>query len=212
MRFILVALLATGAVACRLAARPADQAPAESVGAPITRAPLADSLTPRQRCVIGIFEKKQLPGAACMIECIKEGSGVDIGGGCWHICYAYTAVPMPNPARFDHCPDAGPMPVSPRPVVKCSAAPGRREVRVRLVDATSSRPLRGGMIFRPDHRTVVVNADSLGLVTMSVDDTLPMRVYGRVSGYAYAMDTIVVRENEFCDVLMRLVSARGHGF
>lgn len=56
-----------------------------------------DSLTDRQRCVMREFERDSLPGAACMIPCIRDGSGYGIGGGCWHVCYAYPGVVMPSP-------------------------------------------------------------------------------------------------------------------
>src|SRR5688572_6317905 len=209
MRCILITLMGAAALACGAGTRPVERAGADTSGATVHLSGLdADSLTPRQRCAIDIFEKERLPGAACMIECIRDGSGVDIGGGCWHLCYAYTGVPIPTWGRFDRCPAAGPMPTSPKPVVTCSAAPGKREVRVRLVDAMSSQPLRGGMV---DHRGLI-QADSLGTVRVTVDDDLPVRLAGRAPGYAYAADSIVVREGASCDVLMRLARARGHGF
>ena len=171
-----------------------------------------DSLTDRQRCVIREFERDSLPGAVCMIPCIRDGSGYGIGGGCWHVCYAYRAVVMPSREHFQHCPDAGPAPVSPRPVITCKSAPGKRELRIRFVDAATNAPLRSGMLDRPRSRTGLAQADSLGALTISITDTLQVQYVGRARGYAYVMDTISVEQDSVCDVLMRLTSARGHGF
>ena len=171
-----------------------------------------DSLTDRQRCFMREFERDSLPGAACMIPCIRDGSGYGIGGGCWHVCYSSKrGVGMPTPDRFEHCPGAGPEPVSPRPVVTCTLAPGKRELRVRFVNAATNAPLRSGMLH-PSSRTGPVQADSLGTLSMSITDTLRVEYVGHALGYAYVMDTISVEPNSVCDVLMRLISARGHGF
>lgn len=172
----------------------------------------ADSLTDRQRCFIREFERHSLPGASCMIPCIRDGSGYGIGGGCWHVCYAYGSVVLPSIQHFQHCPVAGPGPVSPRPVVKCESASGKREVRVRFVDAATNAPLPSGMLLRPKSRTGFTQANSLGALSMSITDTLPVQFMGRATGYAPVADTISVEQNSVCDVLMRLTSARGHGF
>jgi hypothetical protein len=171
-----------------------------------------DSLTDRQRCFIREFERDSLPGAACMAPCIRDGSGYGIGGGCWHLCYAYTRVVIPRPERFAHCPDAGPEPVSPRPVVTCTSAPGKREIRVRFVDAATNAPIRSGMLLRPSSSGGLARADSLGAVSMPITGTVPIQYMGHARGFAYMVDTISVEQNSVCDVLVRLTSARGHGF
>jgi hypothetical protein len=200
-------------VACqRTAERSATPAPSSPA---LVQSPVpvgTDSLTPRQACVIAEFERNDLPGRACMIQCIKDGSGYDIGGGCWHLCYAYTGVPMPRPERFDHCPDAGPEPVSPSPIVSCEAADARRELRVRFVDAVTGAPLAAGMILEPRSPSGIHVADSLGMSIVPVGDDSRIRLIGRARGYAYVMDSITVPTNTVCNVLLRLVSARGHGF
>lgn len=207
-----IALL-VAVVACQRAAE-RSATPARSSPAVVqSSAPLgADSLTSRQRCVIAEFERHDLPGRACMIKCIKDGSGYNIGGGCWHMCYAYTGVPMPRPERFDHCPDAGPEPVSPSPIVSCEAADARRELRVRFVDAVTGAPLAAGMIFEPRSPRGIHVADSLGVVIVPLGDVSRIRLIGQARGYSYAMDSITVATNTVCSVLLRLVSARGHGF
>lgn len=207
-----IALL-SALVACQRTAvgstTPARSSPAVVQDAP----PLGtDSLTPRQRCVIAEFERNDLPGRACMVECIKDGSGYNIGGGCWHICYAYTNVPMPRPGRFDHCPDAGPEPVSPPPIVSCKDADARRELRVRFVDAVTGAPLASGRILEPHSPSGSHLADSLGVAVVPVEVAKRIRLIGQARGYAYVMDSITVASNTVCDVLLRLVSVRGHGF
>jgi hypothetical protein len=182
----------------------ASQHPASLIG--------DDSLTDRQRCFMREFQRDSLPGAACMIACIRDGSGYGIGGGCWHVCYASRRIVMPTRERFEHCPAPGPAPVSPRPVVTCTSASGKRELRIRFVDAATNSPLRSAMLLRPSSRMGIAQADSLGVLSMSITGTLPVQYVGRARGYAYVVDTVSVESNSVCDVLMRLSSARGHGF
>jgi len=208
-----VIALLSAVVACqRTTERSADH-PRSGPAVVHTSASLGtDSLTPRQQCVIAEFERGDLPGRACMVECIKDGSGYGIGGGCWHVCYAYTGVPMPRPERFDHCPDSGPEPVSPSPIVACKASDARRELRVRFVDAATGAPLAAGMLFEPRSPRGVHIADSLGLAVVPVEGASRIRLIGQARGYSYVMDSVTVAESTVCDVLLRLVSARGHGF
>ena len=176
-----------------------------------SRAPSGDSLTVRQRCFISEFERDSLPGAACMTQCIRDGSGYGIGGGCWHLCYAYTGIPIPAHARFEHCPSAGPGPVSPRPMLSCASAHGKRELRIRFVDALTNAPLAGAMLLRPRSRAGA-QADSLGALDIAVADSTPLEYVGWARGHAHAVDTIALQQNSVCDVVMRLTPARGHGF
>jgi len=200
-------------VACQRAAERGSvamqAAPAATLSAALAG---TDSLTSRQQCFIAEFERGNIPGRECMIRCIQDGSGYGIVGGCWHICYAYTGVTMPRPGRFDHCPAPGPEPVSPSPIVACRAADGRRELRVRFVDAATGSPLAAGMLFAPDLPSGSHKADSLGNVIVPVEGDSRIRLSGEARGYSYVIDSISVAESTVCDVLLRLVSVRGHGF
>jgi len=119
---------------------------------------------------------------------------------------------MPAPDRFAHCPAAGPLPESPRPVVTCGSLSGKRELRVRFVDAATNAPLTSGMLLRRDSKTGIVEADSLGALTISNIDTFPVQYLARARGYAPVADTVSVEPNSICNVLLRLKSARGYGF
>ncbi len=90
------------AVGCRGARHPApsarDTARAEA-------ASLRDSvaLTPYERCALRAYQERNDRGDDCMIRCLARGAGRNIGGGCWHICYAYTGRPMILPPGLDRC-------------------------------------------------------------------------------------------------------------
>lgn len=61
-------------------------------------------LTARERCVLAAYQERGYPDDACLIRCLAVGGGRNIGGGCWHVCHAYTGVPMtPLPEKAAAC-------------------------------------------------------------------------------------------------------------
>ena len=109
------------AVGCGPSARdPAHDAPGSTTA--VQAAPAAESLglaakpacvglaqpkiqlTTYERCALRAFAARCTPDDACMIRCLTSGQGRNIGGGCWHVCYAYTGVPMtPLPPGQEAC-------------------------------------------------------------------------------------------------------------
>lgn len=60
-------------------------------------------LTRYERCALRAFARRCHPDDGCMIKCLATGDARTIGGGCWHVCYAYTGVPMVPPPGTDAC-------------------------------------------------------------------------------------------------------------
>ena len=61
-------------------------------------------LTTYERCALRAFAARCTRGDECMVRCFASGDGRNIGGGCWHVCYAYTGVPMhPLPPGQEAC-------------------------------------------------------------------------------------------------------------
>ncbi|RNC84690.1 MAG: hypothetical protein ED557_06840 [Balneola sp.] len=40
-------------------------------------------------CAIRAYYERGLEGDKCMVDCILNGKGKNVGGGCPHICFAY---------------------------------------------------------------------------------------------------------------------------
>jgi hypothetical protein len=61
-------------------------------------------LTTYERCALRAFAARCTPDDSCMIRFLASGDCRTIGGGCWHVCYAYTGVPMlPLPPGQEVC-------------------------------------------------------------------------------------------------------------
>ena len=61
-------------------------------------------LTTYERCALRAFAARCNRDDGCMVRCFASGDGRHIGGGCWHVCYAYTGVPMePLPPGQEAC-------------------------------------------------------------------------------------------------------------
>ena len=116
---LLIALVVT--VGCGPATRDPGQG-GEGSTAAARAAPAADSLalapkpacaamaapkvqlTTYERCALRAFAARCAPDDTCMIRCLASGDGRNIGGGCWHRCYAYSGVPMnPLPPGQEVC-------------------------------------------------------------------------------------------------------------
>ena len=61
-------------------------------------------LTTYERCALRAFAARCTSEDSCMIRCLASGVGRNVGGGCWHLCYAYTGVAMyPLPPGQEVC-------------------------------------------------------------------------------------------------------------
>ena len=62
----------------------ADPAADETTG----RLP-APILTTYDHCMIDALRKRKTAEDDCLAECFERGTGRNVGGGCYHICFAY---------------------------------------------------------------------------------------------------------------------------
>ena len=56
-------------------------------------------LSEEEKCVISLYHERGLESDKCMISCMLNGEGKNIGGGCQHICFGYSDlkwVPLPE--------------------------------------------------------------------------------------------------------------------
>jgi len=63
-------------------------------------------LTPYDECVIELYKKRCNKGQGddCIVRCLAKGGGKNIGGGCWHICFAYQEdSPHKSPPGMKNC-------------------------------------------------------------------------------------------------------------
>ena len=69
-------------------------------------------LTAEDRCVLELYKKRCDENDACIVDCIANGKGrvrfADgnvgvVGGGCWHVCFAYTGIKWTPPDGFEEC-------------------------------------------------------------------------------------------------------------
>jgi len=119
---LLAAALVTAACAPR--PRPAASPTPGATQARLDSVALA-SASPRARCYVRVFQTQWASGSSCMTSCILGGLGRNIGGGCWHICYAYSGYRMPPQRLFAACPPrAEPTPESLPYKITCQVTPG----------------------------------------------------------------------------------------
>lgn len=58
---------------------------------------------PNEVCQLRAARSRCHPLDACLLQCMDVGGGENVGGGCWHVCYAYhDDVEIPGPK--DGCP------------------------------------------------------------------------------------------------------------
>ncbi len=41
-------------------------------------------------CLYRLVEQRCVEGDQCLLDCWANKDGENVGGGCWHICFAYT--------------------------------------------------------------------------------------------------------------------------
>lgn len=64
----------------------------------------AVELMPDEQCAVEVFRARGLEGDECMADCIESGEGRSVGGGCYHLCFAYSDLEWPEaPAGLDSC-------------------------------------------------------------------------------------------------------------
>ena len=60
--------------------------------------------TEQETCVFALVEERCGLGDQCLLDCWSERRGAGVGGGCWHVCFAYSGLPMPElPAGARAC-------------------------------------------------------------------------------------------------------------
>ena len=183
-------------------------------------------LSDRARCHIAALTAANDPQVACMTECIRTRRGVHIGGGCWHVCYAYR-FPLPPTTIFSSCPPDPASVPGPTPEVTCEPRSGASTVEGRIWDDSTGRPFRGGLAFLGPPRapgddsdpfrdyaaTTRVEADSTGaFVIRSVKPgryRLRVGAWGRLQS---TIDTLVVGAHQRCAVSARLRKYFMEGF
>lgn len=167
--------------------------------------------TPRQRCYVQVFEERDLNGRACMVPCILGGRGAMIGGGCWHICYAYTDQQLPNSSEFNSCPAPEPRPPSPPPSVVCTTDPADRALRIVVVDAHSERPIPTARIAIGSLEERLIT-DGVGQAQVVDPPTGPLEIHVFATQHFSHSASLIVPEQSRCEVSFELVTTRGHGF
>ena len=60
-------------------------------------------LTTEKRCVVDASRQRCNKDDQCIIRCLLTGSGRNIGGGCWHRCFAYTGIRWTSPPGMEAC-------------------------------------------------------------------------------------------------------------
>jgi hypothetical protein len=64
---------------------------------------VARTMSPRQRCVYNAHRARCAYEDVCLLQCLYDDSGRDIGGGCWHTCFAYSGVRYTEPPAVASC-------------------------------------------------------------------------------------------------------------
>jgi hypothetical protein len=47
-------------------------------------------------CLMDVFAHRCGVGDRCLVDCLVARAGDGVGGGCAHVCFAYTGVPLPG--------------------------------------------------------------------------------------------------------------------
>ena len=64
---------------------------------------VARQMSPRDRCVYNAHRARCAYEDVCLLQCLSDDSGRDIGGGCWHVCFAYSGVRYTEPPAVHSC-------------------------------------------------------------------------------------------------------------
>ncbi len=128
----------------------------------------------RAQCYLAALRAAGDPQTDCMEECIRTRAGVRIGGGCWHVCYAYR-FPLPRSSLFKRCPESPTSGARPASIVACSDSSGS-SVRGVVIDESTRRPVVGARAIlrkRRDSRSLETpfaqtSSDSSGAFAFTV--------------------------------------------
>ena len=210
-------LVAVGLVIACLAV---PRAYAQTPGPPDT------ALSPRARCHIAALTAARDPQVSCMTQCIRTRQGVNIGGGCWHVCYAYR-YPLPPESIFKSCPsDPGAEP-GPKPVVRCEPTSGPSVVQGQVWDDSTRQPLRHAVLFLGPPRargdtsdpfrdfaaTTRVTTDTTGVFAFKTVTPGIFRLRVRAREHLEStVDTLIVEPRRRCTVIARLRTYVDEGF
>ena len=103
-------------------------------------------LSERDRCRVFLLAARCTVADKCLVACIRNGEGKNIGGGCFHICNAYRQWVWEPPTGWDTCP---PEPqqlgqFQPQFSLSKSVPPDQRSQRAQL-RCRSAAPLKRGV-------------------------------------------------------------------
>ncbi|ALN64749.1 putative lipoprotein [Lysobacter antibioticus] len=61
------------------------------------------ALSERERCEIAALATHCSPANDCLVSCLSSPGGVNVGGGCWHVCFSGMHRDEPAPPGFAEC-------------------------------------------------------------------------------------------------------------
>ena len=74
------------------------------------------TLSPAEQCVLDAYRRRCAKHDACIVDCLAnrrdevtlpDGRGGRVGGGCWHVCFAYTGIKWSLPTGVSACDSPG---------------------------------------------------------------------------------------------------------
>ena len=60
-------------------------------------------LSSEEQCLVDLHRERGLEGDKCIADCLEHGGGENVGGGCWHVCFAYTGLEWVEMPKMDSC-------------------------------------------------------------------------------------------------------------
>ena len=175
-------------------------------------------LSPRAQCYITTFQRRCNASSACMVRCISKGAGQSIGGGCWHICFAYTGLPWEEPRSLRQCPTSTPAPQPPAPTVSCQDSAPRSTLEIYVVADSGGAPVSGAAValltpLNPIVRKLDFETDSAGQALIGTVPPGHYDAYVRAIGYQNSdVFGVTLAEESRCRVVVRLARFWDGGF
>tara|TARA_R110000868_G_scaffold294140_1_gene554675 strand:- start:122 stop:436 length:315 start_codon:yes stop_codon:yes gene_type:complete len=56
-----------------------------------------------EKCVIALHHERGLEGDKCIVDCMINGEGRNVGGGCYHMCFAYSDIEWHELPETEKC-------------------------------------------------------------------------------------------------------------
>lgn len=162
---MVLAIAALIGAACRSKPTPTTVVHADASQGCVVAADTLAAASPRVQCFVRAFQRRCDEGRQCMTRCAISAAGAGIGGGCWHLCYAYTGRELPNDPEFDRCPAFVPPPIPPEIPHHwtCdSAATGTRRLTGTILRDSTAEPIRFALLMPETSARVETQVDSAG--------------------------------------------------